>query len=176
MSNRLPLAPSADPTASAAPVGIGGWLLVFTVGLVPHLVLSGRHIAAALQGAPGTGGLFGALAVLTLVGHGLGLLLIVRRHRFAPAFFTLYLPLAIAAAVLTPEVGTLQAAEAGRLGIADAAAQARMVASATVRIAVGVLVAALWIGYWARSRRIRATFGSTGLEAFRQTSARALAA
>lgn len=153
---------------SPSVAGVRGWLLLFTLGLLPHLALSGAYLADAMRSRT-AGGPWLVLATLTLVGHGTGLALILRRHRLAPAFFTLYLPLSIAAALLTPGVGAAQAEEAVRLGMIDPSEQARVAASAPGRIALAVAVGALCLGYWLKSRRVRATFGSTGLKALRRS-------
>jgi hypothetical protein len=151
--------------ASPRRAGIEGWLLFFTVGLVPHFLLSGSRILAAVRGAADAGGPGLVLAIVSFVGHGVGLLLIVRRHRLAPVYFCCYQPLLIVLALLTPGLATLQATEAVRLGMINSTEQIRFLGSALVRNALVLAVTGLWLWYWVRSRRVRATFGSAGMEA-----------
>jgi hypothetical protein len=161
-----PLQVEVPPSLGVSPsrAGIEGWLLLFTVGLVPHFLLSGSRILAAVRGAADAGGPGLILAIVSFVGHGVGLLLILRRHRLTPVYFCGYQPLLIVIALLTPGLATLQATEAVRLGVIASTEQIHFLGSAPVRNALVVAVTGVWLGYWMRSQRVRATFGSAGLE------------
>lgn len=143
---------------------IRGWLLVMVVILIPHGVgglmalFSPEFRTAAQIGSNGM-----ALLVFTVVGNLAGILLIFTRHRLAPVFFTVYLPILFGSIFLERDLLASVNARLGALGSPDRLSQLQLV----VLLVMNAAIAVLMIGYWTRSRRVRAVFGTTGLELLR---------
>ena len=153
--------------------GVRGWLLLFTLGLIPHIILSAAYAMASWDLVGGGANvtelrlermrLVSSMAVL--VGHATGVLLILTRNRYTPAFFSLYLPLLLLFVALDPDTIATQVAQAERLGVERVEGSR---AQAAVRTVLAVSLGIAWIVYWFRSARVRAVFGSTGLGALRR--------
>jgi hypothetical protein len=162
-------------SATTAPVldlnRIRGWLLLFAVALIPHIVLGVLNAFGSWQALTlpsGTGSetaewlRFVASSTVAL-GNTAGLLLILTRHRYAPAYFTLYLPCLFLLFFIDPDPLMTQAIYERRLGLASPTDLRRAHNRAVVRTALSVSMSLAWLVYWIRSRRVRAVFGSTGL-------------
>lgn len=154
---------------------VGGWLLVICVLLVPHILNSALILAnsapfireAVADRDVGVETLRLVTLAVMFLGHSSGLLLIVSRHRFTPAYFTLYVPLLLVLFFVDPDPGATARSYAERLGLAYPEGAGTFIVQLTVSLAAS----ALFFGYWLRSERVRRTFGSNGLETFRQRSA-----
>jgi len=151
---------------------VRGWLLVFTVLLIPHIVLSALILvnswplpAGASLSPPGWGieHLRLITQLITLVGHTTGVALIVIRHRYAPAFFTLYIPVLFLLFLLDPDIMATQVAHAERLGFEGASDPDLGPAQAQVRTIFSLVLSVVVWGYWLRSKRVEAVFGRNGL-------------
>lgn len=150
---------------------IGGWLLLVCIVLVPHILNSPLILAKSLPFLRDAGvGLdmrVEALRLVTLVvvflGNSCGLLLILTRHRFTPAYFTFYVPLLVGLFLLDPDPGLTARSYAQRLGVTYPNAPGSFVVHVTIALAAS----ALFFGYWLRSERVRRTFGSNGIEILR---------
>jgi hypothetical protein len=141
---------------------VHGWLLVFVVILLPHAVRASLMLfspeARAVETSLGL-----ATLGITAAGNLLGIFLILSRSRFAPLFFTLYLPLLFVMNLLIPDlVGTVNA----RLAVMGSAIE---VGASFVwgLLAFNLVVIGLAVGYWTRSERVKAVFGSRGLQLLR---------
>jgi len=163
----------------AEPRGIGGWLAVFVLLVIGGLLIDAhglylsRHaVRLELRALPRLSHVrapqfillalarhFVVAAVVIL--RVIGLWLIARCSRRTAAYWT------IVSAVLMPlqlyhgAMGAWQRRAAARIGIRVLQA----VPFGLVAV-VGALTAAIWCGYWLRSRRVLATFGRRGLDLF----------
>ncbi len=137
---------------------IRGWLLVCVLILVPHGV--GAILLLLLLDSTALGGTLGtATLVVTAAGNLSGILLVLSRNRIAPAFFTLYLPALLVLNLSDPDLlGTFNARLAA-VGASGELAAAQLWAL----LAVNIVIVALMEGYWMRSERVRAVFGTRGL-------------
>jgi len=142
---------------------IRGWLLVICIVLVPHIVTSALLLTRSMP-------IVISLSVETLrivtqavmlVGHITGLILIVRRNRYTPAYFTLYLPLLLLLTLADPDLAATQMANAELLGTQP------LEGAAVARVASLFVTVIVW-AYWLRSKRVRTVFGSVGLAALRR--------
>ena len=145
---------------------IRGWLLVLCIILFPHIITSALLLIKSLPFVISLS--VETLRLVTqavmLVGHSTGLILIFKRNRYTPAYFTLYVPLLLLLTLADPDLAATQMANAeilGRQPLEGAAAVARVAS-----LAVTVLI---W-AYWLRSKRVRAVFGSVGLGALRRSA------
>ena len=146
---------------------IGGWLLVFLLALFPHCI--GSFASLMVLGPEAWGGRYG-FSVLLVTGFGnlVGILLILTKNRWAPAFFMIYLPGLVALNLLYPDV-------VGTANMRLAAVGASNGVGPTVvwmLLGANVVLVAIVMGYWARSRRVLAVFGSNGLDVLRGRASR----
>jgi hypothetical protein len=143
---------------------VRGWLLVFVVILVPHGVRATLMLfSPELRSVETSMGL--ATLGVTAIGNLLGIALILSKHRWAPAFITLYLPLLLVLNLLNPDlVGTVNA-RMGALGSTGEVGPLVVVGL----LAVNVVMIAVWVGYWTKSQRVQAVFGSRGLHLLRKS-------
>ena len=146
---------------------VRGWLLLFAVALVPHLV-----IAIVILTHSGLMDLtvFGWInLVVQLIGGSAGLVLIIARSRVAPAYFTLYIPFLVVLFLLDPDPLATRVAYMEVLG--DVVGDPSIVDEAESTFGLGlsgsIVSSALAWGYMQRSKRVKAVFGSTGLGLFR---------
>ncbi len=152
---------------------VRGWLLLFAVALVPHTVwsvlfLTNSEFFAVVAAEPSR-----LVSVVTqLVGGLSGLVLIMTRSRFAPAFFTLYFPFGLVVFLMDPDPAATRVAYAEVLGNLVLGNPDPVVAeiesSYALALTVGFTGMALGLGYMLRSKRVKAVFGSTGLGVFRK--------
>jgi hypothetical protein len=103
-----------------------------------------------------------------LIGHTIGLVLIVTRNRYTPTYFTLYLPLLVLIFFADPNTVATQVIYAERLGLSTAAERVKSGGQAVTRTVFALSATAVVFVYWLKSKRVRAVFGSTGLEALRR--------
>lgn len=151
---------------------IGGWLLLICIVLVPHILNSALILAkspAFLRDAGvdlNVGVEAHRLVMLSMnvIGNATGLILIAKRHRFTPAFFTIFIPLACALFFLDPDPIQTVKSYAQRIGFTYSEAPASFIVHATISFGSSTLI----LGYWMRSERVRRTFGSNGLEILRR--------
>ena len=138
---------------------IRGWLLLFLLLLVPHGV--GSWVLLLLPDIRAAETALGiATLLVTGAGNLTGFLLIVQRRRITPAFFSLYLPLLLALNLLNPDlVGTANARLAAMGSTGEFAADRIWGA-----IAVNAVLVVVAVGYWMKSQRVLAVFGSRGIE------------
>ena len=151
---------------------IRGWLLLFAIILVPHIVTSAVILAHSWPFVPmpdveqdlrAVERLRSGTQAVIFIGNSVGLALLSTRNRYAPAYFTLYLPLLVLLFMADPDTIATQVAYAERLGLFDAAERAKNMTEARTRTVLSLSVTAVAFGYWLRSRRVYAVFGSTGL-------------
>jgi hypothetical protein len=153
-----------DPQSPEDLGKVRGWLILMVVVLIPHgvggvMALFSPEFRAAAQ--IGSSGL--ALLVFTVVGNLAGILLIVTRSRVAPVFFTLYLPILFGSIFLERNLLTSVNARLAALGSTGRLSEMQLVALLAANAVIGVLM----VGYWVRSKRVRAVFGTTGLDLLR---------
>jgi hypothetical protein len=143
---------------------VRGWLLVFVVILVPHTVRASLMLfSPELRSVEAPLGL--ATLGVTAMGNLLGITLVLSKHRWAPAFITVYLPFLLVLNLLNPDlVGTVNArmAAAGSTGEVDPLVVFGL-------LAVNLVMIAVWVGYWMKSERVQAVFGSRGLQLLRKS-------
>jgi hypothetical protein len=148
-----------SPSAVRDLAKIRGWLLVFAVILIPHGVGSlFVLLSPEFRGAESALGL-GTL-VVTAAGNLSGIVLILSRNRLAPAFFTLYPPLLLLLNLLHPDLLATANARLAALGSTDEFGPTQL----GLVLAVNVALVVLMVGYWARSERVQAVFGTKGLQ------------
>jgi hypothetical protein len=144
---------------------VRGWLLVFVVILVPHAVRATLMLfSPELRGVETSLGL--ATLGVTAIGNLLGIALVLSKHRLAPPFFTLYLPLLFILNLLHPDlVGTVNARTAafGFTRDIDPVSVGGLLVMNLVMIVV-------WVSYWMQSERVQAVFGSKGLQLLRNST------
>ena len=154
---------------------IRGWLLVFFIMLIPHtpqsLMLVIKEWPIVFDADPS----YSMLRVETLrlvthvvmfLGHSMSLVLIVTRNRYTPAFITVYLALLFFLTIVDPDIAATQVANIETLGISNPPDASFLAGARWVGIATAPI---LW-GYWLRSKRVRAVFGSVGLGVFRRST------
>jgi hypothetical protein len=107
------------------------------------------------------------LSAVMFLGNGVGLLLLLTRNRFTPAFFSLYLGLSIPLPFADPDIFATQVVQLRRLGLATQAASHTRTET-LVGIVLSLGVSLIWLAYWLRSRRVREVFGSVGLQSVRR--------
>jgi len=149
---------------------IRGWLLLFTILLVPHAVGSLALLLRQLQTGTLNSGpaLLGAVTLgVTAVGNFTGLALILRRSPTAPAYFTLYLPLLVVLFFLDPDPVATINARLTSLGSPGPVTAVQL----GVLIVVNLVLVVLSVAYWSKSMRVEAVFGSRGLSLLRRTHA-----
>lgn len=161
------------------PKGIGGWLgffvLTSTLGIISNLrvlYISRHAIAANLSELPHLGSIDTPALVALIVARYLvialvtaacllGIWHIARRSPRAPAYWT------ILTAALAPVMVCERAMGAWERTLA---ARVQITLFPLTPFALSAITAAmvnlLWCVYWLRSRRVRATFGSRGLDLF----------
>jgi hypothetical protein len=155
--------------------GIRGWLLAFAIWIALGVPISAVTLASSPSVASGISfhpSAWGAEHLLLvfpaviIVGHSIGLVLIAMRQRYAPAFFTLYLPLLALLLVVHPLKELVYLEWIGfeynshQDGLFEI--KALLVAKLLGRLAIlGVATA-----YWLRSQRVETVFGSKGLDVF----------
>lgn len=146
---------------------IRGWLLLWVIVLIPHGVgapiLLVRQLSQSGWG-PESDSLGLALLVFGGIGNLAGIFLILTRSRIAPAFFTLYPPLLL---VLTLSAGDLTGTIEARLAAQGISAELSTPVLLGVLLILNVVLAGLSVGYWSRSRRVQAVFGTRGLRLLR---------
>lgn len=153
--------------------GIGGWLALFTIGqsfavLASLLRLakawsqygSGVRVGAVVSGMQPLIVLESAVAIVVAPVVAGGLVLLVRRSPHAPRYWFAYLA-AISAYVLvdllaTPFIHSQIVQLVGEAGTANSNAAGTELRQLAVTL--------LWTLYWARSQRVRATFGAAALD------------
>jgi hypothetical protein len=143
---------------------VRGWLLVFVVILVPHGVRATLMLfSPELRSVETPLGL--ATLGVTAIGNLLSIALVLSKHRWAPAFITLYLPLLLVLNLLNPDlVGTVNA----RMGAAGSTGEVGPLFVFGL-LAMNLLMIAVWVGYWMKSERVQAVFGSRGLQLLRKS-------
>jgi hypothetical protein len=155
---------------------IRGWLLVFCIMLVPHIVLAPLILIQSwpIVSAPSADPSIVSLErtrmltqAVILIGNSVGLALILTRSRYAPAYFTVYLLLSPLLILADPDTIATQVEHARRLGLSHGADDSTGRAQAVMRTTFALLATGAWLGYWLESKRVRAVFGSAGLEAVR---------
>ena len=140
---------------------VRGWLLVFVVLLVPHLVSSLFILASSeFRAAAGIEGLSLVTLALTAAGNLSGIVLILTRNRYAPVFFTVYPPALLFLTLLSPSLVDAANARLAALGATSPVTPVQVAAVFSVNVAIVVGT----VAYWARSERVRSVFGSRGLE------------
>ena len=177
---RAPAA-AAPPDGSAWPAypsrlsGVGGWLMLFTIGQSASILLwlsrarpsldqyvGGIGIAAAVPGMEPVMVLEGAMFLLALPITIIGLFLIGRRSVYAPRFWFAWLASSAAYQFLDLWVtGFLNPRLVQLVGADTSSGTASAQMASDVRLLVVTLI---WAGYWARSRRVRETFGASALD------------
>jgi hypothetical protein len=130
------------------------------------MVLS-SSVALFLPGfreAAGIHGLGLVLLVVTAAGNLSGICLILSRNRVAPAFFTLYPPLLVVLTLLLePNLLETVNARLAAIGSTDQLSSIQLMAL----MAVNVVIVVLMVGYFVRSERVQAVFGTRGLQLLR---------
>ena len=178
---RAPRAPAAaDGTPWLPPSsrlsGLGGWLALFTLGQAAGVVVwlaRAREAWNDYVGAIGIGAAMTGmqpLAVLETAMSGIslpvvlgGLFLLGRRSRYAPRYWFAYL--AVSSAYLLVDVLATQLIHPQLVRLVGADAMAAPPGADGTRQQLRQLAIALaWTGYWATSRRVRATFGAAALD------------
>jgi hypothetical protein len=101
--------------------------------------------------------------VVTAVGNLSGIYLILSRNRVAPAFFTLYPPLLVVLTLLEPNLLATANARLAAVGSTDQLSSIQL----TALMGVNVVIVALMVGYFVRSERVHAVFGTRGLHLLR---------
>ena len=92
------------------------------------------------------------------------------RSRFAPAFFTLYIPFGLVLFLIDPDPAATRVAYGEAAGNLLGRPNLVTVVESSFALALtaGFTAMALGLGYWLRSKRVKAVFGSTGLGLFRR--------
>lgn len=175
---RFPPPDSPIGTSLAEPVGVSGWLALFMIAQILAAVVMAVRLPATLAQVSGpiwqlghAAALFQPLLVMeTLVHVGqiivppVGVYLIGTWNRYAPRFWFAYLS-CVAVYVLADMAGgeliRSQLATLTGENPLDSSADTRQEVRNNVRALAG---AVLWAAYWARSLRVRATFGSCALD------------
>jgi hypothetical protein len=169
---------AASETSTLA--GIRGWLLAFAIWIALGVPLSAVTLASFPSVAWGISfypSAWGAehlrllFPAVIFVGHTIGLVLIGMRQRYAPAFFTLYLPLLALLLIVDPlrELVYLEWIGFEFAVHPDGLSEIKplLIAKLLGRLAIlGVATA-----YWLHSQRVKTVFGSKGLDVFRSKSA-----
>lgn len=156
--------------------GIGGWLVLFTLGRTVAILLTlgqigptwhnyvgSIGIAAAVNGMRPLVVLETVIAFISLPLQIVGLMLVVRRSPYAPRFWFAFLAVnavyvlgdALALSLIEPQLRTLAGGAALTPKDVNSALQG------PVRQAVFTLA---WALYWVKSKRVRATFGAGALD------------
>jgi hypothetical protein len=153
--------------------GVRGWLLLFVIGQIGVVLVQLLGLPAAW--APFTNGsldlagqfiLLGPLLVVEFLAHvaqivlpAVGLTLIFRRSRYAPAFWVSYLLLLVGYAVLdvvgTQVVFSQMTEVFGTEALGTA--QTEISAARITNLRLG-FAATLWAAYWIKSERVAVTF------------------
>lgn len=159
----------AEPDAVSLPdlAKVRGWLLVFTILLLPHGVGAPFLLSRQLSmGPPVSGPEVLALASLAVTAFGnlAGVFLVLTRNRMAPAFFTIYLPLLMCLLLLDPDPIATANARLAALGSSEEMTPGRMWFVGVMNFALVVLM----VAYWVRAKRVQAVFGTRGLALLRR--------
>jgi len=157
--------------------GISGWLALFVaaqiIGLVPLLMRvreirteydGGMGVGAAVRGVQSMMVLETTLQLVTPVIVLVGIVLIVRRDRYAPRYwFGYFVVNAVYMAVDLTFTAFFHLELKRLLGAAydESAARGGVI---TQRMILQLIGSVLWALYWVRSRRVRATFGAAALD------------
>jgi hypothetical protein len=164
-------ASTAGRTADGGPSGLGGWLLLIPIGLASgvyrmsrSVLLTGIHLLSDdrwrdMLSSPAYHPLLlplllcEALASALFVLGSIALLyLFFRKSRRFPPAFILYLSLNVVYLLTDRLVG----------GMIPVVAEVLVTRAALVELGVAIAVAAIWIPYTLRSRRVRNTFVAGG--------------
>lgn len=177
---RSPSRPAADGTPglapTAAPSGIGGWLLLFTIGQLLGIAIwfvrlretwvehvDGMGVGAAMTGMQSLLVLESATYLLALPVVLGGLVLMARRSSYAPRYWFAYLVVSGAYLLVDVLATPFVVSQMERLVGAEAVEEVGV--AGTMREQIRQLGFTLvWALYWARSRRVRATFGAAALD------------
>lgn len=156
--------------------GIGGWLLLFVIGrslsllvLTPqftgslHTYARSIGLSTAVPGLQPLIVLETAVALLNLPLTLVGLVLLARRSPHAPRFWFAFI--SFMAAYLFIDVGAMHLIRPGLERFVGTTAHWRTSGRGSPAFDLEQAgVALLWALYWARSRRVRATFGAAALD------------
>lgn len=157
--------PSRNLRHLQGPTPAGVWIFACAMLLLPGGVWSLLALfSPQLLEAAGIHGFSLAILVLTAIGNLSGVCLILRRSRFAPAFFTLYPAVLLLLNFLVPDI---LAAANKRLAALGASPDLRPGDLVAVLVAGTVLVVTVGL-YWSRSKRVEAVFGTRGLGVLRE--------
>lgn len=167
----------AAPEGVREYAGISGWLALFVagqvIGAVPLLMRlrelrtdydGGMGVGAAVRGMQSMVVLEVAMQLVAPVIMFVGVVLIVRRDRYAPRYWSGYFALSAVYLAVDLTFTAFTESELKRLlgaGYDASAARGDAVARTMIR---QIIVSLLWALYWVRSRRVRATFGAAALD------------
>lgn len=153
--------------------GIGGWLLLFVIGRVIallawapqfrtswHNYLGSIGIATAVTGMQPLIVLETAVAFLGFPLTLVGLVLLLRRSPYAPRYWFAFL--AVTAGYSLLDVGVMHFIRPGLERFVDPGSKTGGGRSHLAALELAAF-SLLWALYWAKSQRVRATFGATAL-------------
>jgi len=170
--------PPTHPAFSSIAVGVAGWLLLFTIGqVVTPLIVLARSNALMFASNPlwnmgRAGAMFRPLIMFErgfflakLAVPIIGVALIVKRSRFAPRFWVAFFAYATAFIAFDLVADWVLVNQLVREFGAEITATFRLGASNALTSNLrGIAFSLIWGAYWTRSVRVRATFGSGGLD------------
>ena len=157
--------------------GIGGWLAFFCLGQLVTMVLCASHVPATFRDVVGGSWTLGPISPIlrpTLLTEAtinlariilpvIGLYLIFKRNRYTPRFWMVFTIFVGLFAVVDLAAGAvIQAQISNRLG-RDINSGGELNAAVGENLKI-VAWALIWAFYWARSLRVRATFGADGMD------------
>ena len=155
--------------------GVGGWLLLFTIGQSVGILVwlararssldeyaGGIGIAAAVPGLEPLIVLEAAMFLLGLAIAVVGLFLIMRRSAYAPRFW-----FASLASICAYQVLDLVAMQSINPRLVQLVGAKALAGTGSTEIASEVrllIVGLIWLAYWSKSQRVRETFGAAALD------------
>jgi hypothetical protein len=174
----LPVVRDVTEPASAvrAPAGISGWLALFVLGQGMAVIVAlfgltklmeetraGLAVGAVVSGMSALLVLEGAMRLLTPILGIVGLILTVRRDRRVPRFWFGYLALLIGYVAIDLIMMVQIRLELDRL-IGSSYADVAERQSTRSEMLRRIFFTSVWLLYWTRSKRVRATFGLAALD------------
>jgi hypothetical protein len=155
--------------------GIGGWLALFTLGQSVGVLVwfvRVRSVWDDYVASMGVGAAMTGMRPLVVLETGIyllslpvvlgGLLLLARRSPYAPRYWFAYL--AVSSVYLLVDILATPLVRSQMARLIGAEALAESAPADTAKALRELIVTLAWTLYWARSRRVRATFGAAALD------------